>query len=131
NVRQRFWSRHSAGRPRSHLRVVPPDASGLESRWWNRVGSRHRPQTRGSARWASVARKRARVRGNILRDAAYPLRRVVRNDEGDEQRSLVNLNHVQHSGVTDIMFQANAFLYVEDDPLSREIMAMILGGLGY
>jgi two-component system cell cycle response regulator DivK len=29
------------------------------------------------------------------------------------------------------MFQANAFLYVEDDPLSREIMQMILGGLGY
>lgn len=29
------------------------------------------------------------------------------------------------------MFQTHAFLYVEDDTLSREIMEMILGGLGY
>jgi len=29
------------------------------------------------------------------------------------------------------MLQTHAFLYVEDDPLSREIMEMMLGSLGY
>jgi two-component system cell cycle response regulator DivK len=29
------------------------------------------------------------------------------------------------------MIQTHAFLYVEDDTLSREIMEMLLGGLGY
>ncbi|MBK8025048.1 MAG: response regulator [Chloroflexi bacterium] len=112
--RQRHRAGHCARRTGAHLRAVHSDSDRCQTQCRHRVGPAHFQPVGTCARGSALVAKRTGKRLGILLHAASALAGASRQ------------NAPELKNRTATMFGNTCFLYVEDDPLCREILEMIM-----